>query len=514
VTELDLYDLLLRGDKSRDARLMSGDVVYIAGAGPQIAVSGSVRNRGIYELRGEADMTEVLRLAGGLAAMADRTRATLERVREQAAREVLEFALDEAGLQTRVQDGDVVRIGQVLPRFDSTVTLRGNVANPGRFRWRAGMRLRDVIPDKQALVTRDYWAQRNELGSIVRDHFQPLRPVAQSSEGANKLIVSRTVIESDVPEINWSYAVIERQSAHDLTTELVPFHPARLLLDNNAAENHELLPGDVVTIFSQADFRVPVSQQNRFVRLEGEFNAAGLYRIRAGETLGELVARVGGLSNEAYLFGSEFLRESTRHEQQQRLEQFVSDLDREVERTASARMTAALTPEEAASVAASIENQRRLVERMRNAKSSGRLVLGVDPGTRDLGPIKELALENGDRFVVPPRPATVNVFGAVYNQNSFLHQAGLRLKDYVRNAGGYTSNADKSHVFVIRADGSVVPRKDNNLSGDFDALTLYPGDSVVVPESLFKTTVLRALRDWSQVFSQFALGAAAVNILR
>jgi hypothetical protein len=60
----------------------------------------------------------------------------------------------------------------------------------------------------------------------------------------------------------------------------------------------------------------------------------------------------------------------------------------------------------------------------------------------------------------------------------------------------------------------VVPRKDNNLHADFDNLPLHPGDSVVIPEAMFKTTILRSLRDWSQVFSQFALGAAAVNILR
>ncbi|HET8547351.1 MAG TPA: SLBB domain-containing protein, partial [Bryobacteraceae bacterium] len=208
VTELDLYDLLLRGDKSRDARLLNGDVVYMPPAGPQVAVAGSVRNRAIYEIRGEASAEEVLQLAGGLAVTADATRATLERVRDHVAREVLEFALDSAGLRTQVQDGDIIRIRTILPRFQDTVTLRGNVANPGRFRWRPGMRLRDIIPDKEALVTREYWKQRNELVSAVGDSFQPLRPDEKSTP-QNRL-------ESEVPEINWSYAVIERQNPRDL----------------------------------------------------------------------------------------------------------------------------------------------------------------------------------------------------------------------------------------------------------------------------------------------------------
>jgi protein involved in polysaccharide export with SLBB domain len=122
-----------------------------------------------------------------------------------------------------------------------------------------------------------------------------------------------------------------------------------------------------------------------------------------------------------------------------------------------------------------------------------------------------VALEDGDRFVVPARPATVNVLGAVYNQNSFLHEPGLRVADYLRHAGGPTRNADSGQAFIIRADGRVLPRRG---AGKFETLRLSPGDSVVVPEQLFKGSILRGLRDWTQVFSQLALGAAAVNILR
>jgi protein involved in polysaccharide export with SLBB domain len=117
--------------------------------------------------------------------------------------------------------------------------------------------------------------------------------------------------------------------------------------------------------------------------------------------------------------------------------------------------------------------------------------------------------------VVPARPATVNVLGAVYNQNAFVHENGLRIADYLRQAGGATRNADKGHTFVIRADGSVVPKQGSGLfTQAFETGRLNPGDSVVVPEAVFKTTFLKGLRDWTQVFTQFALGAAAINVLR
>ena len=126
-----------------------------------------------------------------------------------------------------------------------------------------------------------------------------------------------------------------------------------------------------------------------------------------------------------------------------------------------------------------------------------------------------LPLEDGDRFVVPARPATVNVFGAVYNQNSFLHEPALRIEDYLRKAGGPSRTADKGRVFIIRADGSVVPKQGSSpFTRAFESARLNPGDSVVMPEKIFTPGALHGLLEWSQIIGQLALGAAAVNVLR
>jgi polysaccharide export outer membrane protein len=507
VTDFDLYDLLLKGDKAKDARLLPGDVVYVPPSGPQIAVSGSVKNPAIYELNGEKNAGELLQLAGGLSAVADGQRATLERIERRTALQTLEFRLDEAGLGTPVHDGDVLHVLSITPRFSNAVTLRGNVANPGRFPWHEGMRLRDIIPDKESLITRDYWTKRNELGFAPQDGAMSGAPGA---EAPRKL--ARTEVESLVPDINWSYAVIERQSQTDLATELIKFDLGKLVLRRDEEQNLQLRSSDVVTIFSQADIHVSTAQQTRFVHLEGEFHSSGVYAVRPGETLAQVIDRAGGLSPEAYLFGAELLRESTRDDQQRRLDQFTRDLEAEVEQTATLRLGSASTPEETAAVATKLESQRRLVERMRRIKASGRIVLNLEPGDNTTAKLMDVALENGDRFIVPARPATVNVLGAVYNQNAFLHEPGLRIADYIRNAGGATRNADTSHLFVIRADGRVVPKQGGGFKGE--AARLNPGDSVVVPELVFKGSFVRGLRDWTQVLAQLALGAAAVNVLK
>jgi polysaccharide export outer membrane protein len=500
-TEFDLYDLLLKGDKSKDARLLPGDVVYVPPAGPQIALAGSVRSPAIYELNGEKTAGEIFDLAGGLSAVADGQRVTLERIHERSFLEATEFRLDAAGLTTPVGDGDVLHVLTITPRFANAVTLRGNVASPGRFPWREGLRLRDVIPDKQSLITRDYWTKRNVLGFAPQEDDVSGTPAAETRRQSQ-----RTTIEARVPDINWSYAVVERQNDWDLSTELIPFNPGKLLLEHDETQNLPLRAADVVTIFSQADIRVGVAQQTRFIRLEGEVQAAGVYAVGPGETLGQVIQRAGGLSPQAYLFGAELLRESTRADQQRRIEQFTRDLEREVEQSATLHLNNASSPEETAAMSTRIDSQRRLVERMRQITATGRIVLNLDPGDNTTAKLMDVGLEDGDRFMVPARPATVNVLGAVYNQNSFIHEPGLRIADYLRNAGGATRNADTGHTFVIRADGRVAPKQGTG--------RLNPGDSVVVPEQVFKSSFLRGLRDWTQVFSQLALGAAAVNILR
>ena len=537
--ELDLYDLLLRGDKSGDARLQPEDVIYIPVVGPQIAVAGSVKNPAIYEIKNEKTVGEIIEMTGGFSPVANRERATIERIRGGVSREIVELSLNDTGLSAPVADGDILQVLSIVPRFDNTVTLRGNVADPGRFAWQPGMRLRDIIPDKESLVSRDYWKKKNLLGNIPNEKFDPLNenegnpsPSLDMDYFVKRSLVATLTpeemveielkakaaakpgqvrIESSVADINWSYAVIERQNPTDLLTNLIPFHLGKLVLENDESQNLELRSGDVVTIFSQADIRVPQMQQTRTIKLQGEFNAPGIYTVGPDETLGRLIAKAGGLTPQAYLYGSEFTRVSTRRDQQVRMENYIMDLEQEADVAARNLMTNAADSAEAARISAEIENRKRTIQRMWTLRSTGRIVLNIRPDVNDISAIAGLTLEDGDVFTVPPRPSVVNVIGEIYNPNSFIHVDGRRVKEYMEFAGGFTRNADEKRVYVIRADGSVLPKQSVS---SFDKLKLNPGDSLVVPEHLFKTTVLRELRNWSQVFSQFGLGIAAINVLR
>jgi protein involved in polysaccharide export with SLBB domain len=163
LTEFDLYDLIEKGDKSRDVRLLPGDVIYIPPLGAQVAVSGNVNRPGIYELKEETRIGEALKDAGGMTSLADGERVVLERIENHSSRELEEFALDAAGRNRLLRDGALLRIFPLSPKFKNVVTLRGNVAQPGRYAWREGMRVSDLIPSRGFLITRDYWNRQNHL---------------------------------------------------------------------------------------------------------------------------------------------------------------------------------------------------------------------------------------------------------------------------------------------------------------------------------------------------------------
>jgi protein involved in polysaccharide export with SLBB domain len=237
-----------------------------------------------------------------------------------------------------------------------------------------------------------------------------------------------------------------------------------------------------------------------------------------GETLRHLVERAGGLTPNAYLYGSEFSRESTRSVQQARINEYVQSLSTRMERgnlsMASSSMNSA---QDAAGSASAQSSERELLRNLRQIRATGRIVLEIKPDDTGSASLPDIPLENGDRFAVPPIPSSVNVVGAVLDQNSFLYARSRKAGTYLRLAGGPSKDADRSREFIIRADGEVVSsnRKKMFLGDDeFANLRINPGDTIVVPEKTFKPSALRGVLDWSQMFSQFALGAAALSVIQ
>lgn len=506
VTTFDLYDLLINGDKSKDAVLQPEDVIYVAPSGPQVAMGGQINVPGIYELKTETKLGDVIQLAGGMTNTAYGNNVYVEHIADRKVRSVEEVALDATGLAHPLADGDIVNFTAVSPKFENSVTLRGNVAQPGRYPWHLGMRISDLIPNREFLITREYWKQQNAL------------VLESETTGAHVKGTIGTVnaVKRNAPEIDWNYAVVQRMSTEDLSTQLIPFDLGKAILGQDGGNNVALQPGDVITIFSQADLKVPEGQQTKLIRLEGEFGSAGVYRVMPGENLREVVAKAGGLTPSAYLYASEFTRESARIQQQARLDLLIAQAERNVATSTARRAQGAQTAQEVQAANASFEAERVTLDKLRQLRADGRIVLNFHPQDKGVDAIPEIPLEDGDQFYVPARPIAVNVVGDVYSPGSYIQEPGKTVNAYLKNAGGATRDADSGRTFVVRANGAVVSKDTapKFWASGFDSMVMMPGDTVVVPPNLDKGQGLRNFKDWSQILFNFGLAAAAINVLK
>ena len=527
ITTFDLYDLIVKGDKSRDVQLLPGDVIYIPAVGQQVAIVGSINVPSIYEIRNGSTLSELLEWAGGLSTGAGGQKVTIERIADRETRKVAEIELGRSG-QAALRDGDLISVYALSPRIDNAVSLRGNVAQPMRFPWREGMRISDLIPSKEALMTPGYWRGRNHLGGegglaggdrVLAGSDRGLaggdRILARGDRGlADRALAGGedNLLPRVGSEVNWDYAVVERLNS-DLSTLLLPFNLGKLVLERDQQQNFLLQPGDTVTVFSKEDLRVPEGRQTRFVRLEGEFNAAGIYRVEPGETLRQLVSRVG-LTPNAYTYAAQLTRETTRRAQQQKIDEMALRLEVDLERTARERASKQGSVDDTTAIKAELDSQRALVAKLKGTKATGRIVLDIEPDNKGVQAFPEIALEDGDRILVPSPSGVVTVLGSVYNENTFIYRPERTLSDYLSLAGGPVRSADESSIYLVRANGMVQSQRQSGWLAGMGGTRLMPGDAIVVPEDFSaKISWVRELRDWSQILYQFALGAAAIKTL-
>lgn len=583
ITDFDFYDLLIKGDKSKDVRLQSGDVLYIPPVGPLVAISGSVNTPAIYEIKDNSSLNDLIEIAGGLNTVADTSKITIDRLADHQARKALEFPYDEQSRVQPLKDGDIVRVFSIVPRFEDTVTLRGNVANPGRYPWKPGMRVTDLIPNAQALLTRDYWRNRaamvnglateypiraevqnraelnqqnagttfgtgipsnqnspgdlsnitgtsnaaaghtqneqtpyghdtSKAGDLIPENRQI--PMTVENAGSNPNIVKNVAdeVRRSTPEINWDYAIIQRVNPEDLSSKLIWMNPRKAILEHDEKSDLVLQAGDIVTIFSQRDISVPQTERAQYVIVEGEVLRSGVYKLEPNETLRSVLMRAGGLTPNAYIYGSQFTRESARIDQQKSLDELAHTMEVQIRQSAIS-VAASSQPGDLPQMQAA---QEAIITQLRNTRATGRVALPIKPSDDAVADFPDIALEDGDRLIIPHTPSTVSVIGDVYNPGSFIFVPQKNTGAYLEIAGKGKPQSDLHHAFVLRANGVVVAANNVNgpFSGDkFNRLRLYPGDQIVVPYKLPTGAFIRGLRDWTQVTSQLALTAAAIAVI-
>lgn len=272
-----------------------------------------------------------------------------------------------------------------------------------------------------------------------------------------------------------------------------------------------LLNGDIYVLKDDTQAALPSDQRARAVYVEGQVRQPGQYFLPPGSTLEDAVAAAGGLTPGAYVYGLRLTRESVRAQQEATLLRVLRELDRDL--VAGATMTPS-NSEEARLLQSRAELSRALVERLQAFQPDGRVTLPIEPSS---GRLPLAAIENGDRITVPSIPNEVGVFGSVVNAGSFLFAPGATVGDYLGLAGGARKGADVPEAFVIRANGEATRFAESRAWISFSSplkAPIYPGDTVVVPEDMNKTTVYRELASYATLLYQLGLGVAALKVLR
>ena len=570
VGTLDLYDLLLEGDTSEDQRLQPGDVIFIPPVGDLAGIKGEVRRPALYELDSGQTVGDVVRLSGGFTADAYPKRAQLQRVDENFNLSIRDLDLTiESARNTQLKTGDVLTVSSVTELTEGFVSLEGEAVRTGRYAWKPGLRVSDLIDSLTFDVTRnadyDYALRVREQveRNIIEVKSFNLRKAVTEGDPKHDLplqsrdrvlLLSETSTEkrqNALSDINrrlqiqtgpneWApvvrvagavrfpgtYPMPENGTLQELLAAAGGLKENALLLegeitryvmsDKGTGETRIISFTPTKVLAGEEDLQlkgrdrilikgVPDFAKIRTVTLAGEVLYPGEYTFQDGETLSDVLKRAGGLTDNAFPKGAVFTRAKLRQLEAQRLQEAEERLQGDL-------LGVQLEGNDAGgNTADRVEEVEGLLKDVQRSRPVGRMVidLAAIAAGQQHQPVR---LQDGDRLTVPEIPQAVTVFGEVQYPTSHLHTKGLSVEDYLERSGGPTRQADEDRVYVVKADGSVMLPQNSNWFGGGGS-QLEPGDTIIMPIDVDRLNQLELWTNVSQIVYQMALGAAAVGNL-
>lgn len=472
VATLDLYDYLVRGERGGDRLLQEGDTVFIPNRLRRVQVTGPVRRPMHYEMKAGESLRDLLEYAGGLMpeAVPDpvhirRVLAAKDRRPGQPDHVFLDIALNDGQPAVELLDGDRVVVDAIGERLDRYVDVRGSVKVPGRYEYRDGLTVKDLVamagglwPDAMtdqavidrtspegdlysvtiplaatldgtgapmALQSRDVlhvfarWElQRRPQVHITGEVYEPVSPLWRAGMTLRELVLkagglkdSANLLQAEVSRLLEGAVTstdITQRPEQTVQVLRVPLGADFLARDDGFL----LMPYDRVAIR-----RLPWWEMQRTVTIRGEVFFPGQFSLeRKDERLSSLVQRAGGLRPDSYLEGARVQR--------------VQD-------------------------------------------GVGNVAIDLAKALAEPGSDADIILQDGDEVIVPDRMFTVKVVGEVGFPTSLVWEEGRKINWYVDRAGGYLEKADKGKSRVVWPNGMSLPNKGGS--------KVIAGSTIIVP---------------------------------
>jgi len=576
-----VLDATYGGDKTGTGfKLQDGDIVKVFPIAPEkvdaVYVYGNVSRPGSYSYSLGMRVTDVIRDETELKSDSDLSYALIKRyVEPDMHAELIPFNLGKAIIardthsNIKLKPYDEIYIfNRWIFSYKPYVRIRGEVRKPETYLLQKNMRIRDLIVSAGGLNREAYFGRSHlfrtdpQTKNVTLIRFN-LEGVLKDDSTNNLLlqdqdeVVIHSIREYKPKEMVSIYGMVNnpgqyplavgmsikdlimaggnlRKEAYKEQAELVRFE-----LDDGELMRKEVFNFDVAAAVAgdqQENFilqeydrvfikRIPKWLDEIRVSIDGEVTYPGDYYARDDEKLSSLIERAGGFTKNAYLRGAFFTRESVRKIQGQRLEDFISRMEQEIAAETGIEVTGAMSGEEVEAFRLSLEAKKGLLQKLRQARVTGRLVIQLAALEVFKDSKFDLRLEAGDQLVIPKEPQSVNVLGEVYNSTSFLYEKGKKSNFYLSRAGGPTANAEKDEMYIIRADGSVLSKSQSGSSyswdpetnrwttGSFSSAEMYPGDSVLVPRKLVKIHWIKEAKDITQIMFQIAVVVGVLDVL-
>tara|TARA_Y100001968_G_scaffold260124_1_gene247617 strand:- start:5112 stop:7379 length:2268 start_codon:yes stop_codon:yes gene_type:complete len=523
----DLYKLLINGDRSDDITIQAGDVIIVNPAQQFIKLSGEVVRPAIYEVTDEEDLSDLFAYGLGLSGLANKTNINLSFLDIEAS-SVKEFKTD--NLNSSLDNIQAVYVNKYVNQRDTSLKVFGAVKEPGiydlsKFKTLSelieGLEFIDVYPwlalieqfDEKNLIKKTTLFSLSDpntyksikLGKNSRVYFANFDERLFESGEINSL--SRRLIEEYTLELSHkgtqyslpvfgkfnvkdfiNYLGLDMEDVEKEATYIAPLENIVLKDDYEAMEFTSKK-------FQNISFRAPVNDLIR-VTISGAIDFPGTYVLKSNSTLSDLYDLIGNFKSEAFKDGIVLRRESVRNRQISVIERSKREFN-EYLLSNTLRGNTNIEVETIKSLFDSIPEE-----------NLGRVSGNFSPGSE--GSYSTI-LFNNDNVFIPKNPNVLNVFGEVLSPITFEYESDIRINDAIENAGGLKRSADKSRIYVIKANGLVSKRRKSVFLGSID---LEPGDTIIVPRKIVSTTpISQVLIPITTILSDLAFSAAALETL-
>lgn len=492
---IDLYDFLLKGETSLNIRLQDEDLIFIGPYQKQSTITGEVNRPAIYELKENETLNDLIGFCGGFSSAAFYKRLQVDRKTEsQRMLLTVELGLFSSFL---MNNGDIIRVGKILDRYENRVTIRGAVFREGEYALTEDLTLTGLIDYAEGLREDAFYNRaaiyrlrenlqvevidfnlQNILAGIdpdillKREDMVMISSVLDLQQERTVNIIGEVQKSGTFPHarnlslgelirkaggmtdaaslsrVEVARRVVRRDAVKpgDQITQVFTFPLDAELSLKDEASSFLLEPFDMIFVRRSPGYETQVLTQVR-----GEVNFPGSYAItKKSERISDLVKRSGGLTNDAYIPGATLIRRVD-HSQVERLEK--------------------LTTLDTTSIILDIEKIAKTREQA--------IGINLSRILRNPYGFDDLILEEGDILTIPKELQTVRLNGALLYPVTTRYQNRLNLKGYVAQAGGFANNASKSNVFVVYANGSVDQTRNYLLFRSYPRIE--PGAEIIVP---------------------------------